>query len=208
MSFFITFEGVEGSGKSTQAKQLAAYLEANGYKVLLTREPGGPSISEKIRETLLDKSNTAMFAETELLLYMASRAQHTGEWIIPALKRGEIVISDRYIDSSYAYQGGGRQLDMSVIETIGNYATFGLKPDITVLLDIPVEVGMERMKGFELDRIELEHIEFHRRVREFFLNVAKKETERYIVIDGCGTPESIQKEIREKILSKIKEGKR
>ena len=131
-SLFITFEGVEGCGKSTQAKMLKEYLENIGKKVLLTREPGGPKISEDIRNILLDRNNHEMLPEKEMLLYMASRSQHTGEWIIPALEKGTFVISDRYYDSTIAYQGAARKIDRNIIDTITKYATFGLVPDLTL----------------------------------------------------------------------------
>ncbi len=197
MKFFVTFEGIEGCGKSTQSKLLDDYLRSAGYKVLLTREPGGPIISEKIREILLSNEHWKMLPETELLLYMASRAQHTGEWILPALNEGKIVICDRYYDSSIAYQGGGRDLDLNVICEITRFATFGLIPDLTFLIDIPVEIGIKRIKEKDADRIESEAIAFHRKVRRLFLDVAKQETERYIIINGDDDITNIQSQIRE-----------
>ncbi len=196
---FVTFEGIEGCGKSTQSKLLRDYLESNGLDVLLTREPGGPRISEKIRQLLLDPENTEMLPETELLLYMASRSQHTGEWIIPALKRGKVVISDRYYDSSIAYQGAARQLDMKQIDNITLFATYSLKPDITFLIDLSPDSGLCRIKPEVADRIEKESIEFHKRVRKGFLDVAKREPDRFCIVDGCGTIEEIHIEIVKKM---------
>ena len=200
MEYFITFEGIEGCGKSTQAKLLADYLTNNGYEVLLTREPGGPQISEKIRKILLDAENKEMLPETELLLYMASRSQHTGEWIIPALKAKKIVISDRYYDSTIAYQGAARNIDLNIIKSITKYATYGLVPNLTILIDTPAEIGLSRIKKDEADRLEQESLAFHKKVRQGFLNLAKREKERFFVIDG----KLSIKEINEMIIKKIK----
>jgi len=192
---FITFEGIEGCGKSTQAKLLKQYLLARGEDVLLTREPGGPKISEEIRKILLDLANSEMLPETEMLLYMASRSQHTGQWILPALKDGKIVISDRYYDSTLAYQGAARKIDREIIDVIIRYATFGLVPDLTFLLDLPVEIGLSRIEDRDSDRLESEAIDFHRRVRTGFLNIARDQKKRYIVLDGEKTEREIQEEI-------------
>ncbi len=196
---FITFEGIEGCGKSTQSKMLKEYLQSTGKSVLLTREPGGPLISEKIRHLLLDPENNEMLPETELLLYMASRSQHTGQWIIPALEAGKFVISDRYSDSSIAYQGAARRLDLREIDGITRFATFSLVPDITFLIDLPAENGLCRIKPCTADRIEKEDIDFHKRVRQGFLDVAKREPSRFCVIDGRGTIEEIHGEIIRKM---------
>ena len=195
---FITFEGVEGCGKSTQAKMLAEFLRQKKYEVLLTREPGGPKISEQIRDILLEKHNREMLPETELLLYMASRSQHTGEWIIPALKKGNIVISDRYFDSTLAYQGAARKINLNIIDTITRFATFGLVPTVTFLIDLPPESGLARINKADADRLEKESLEFHRKVREGFLMIAKRE-KRFIVIDGTKTIAEIRQIITEKI---------
>ncbi len=201
--FFITFEGVEGCGKSTQALLLANALRELGHEVLLTREPGGPVISEVIRKILLDPQYFEMLPETEMLLYMASRSQHTGEWILPALKEGKIVISDRYYDSTIAYQGAARDLDYSIIETITHFATYNTDPDLTFLIDIPVEVGMKRIKSRKLDRLELEDVDFHVKVREQYLFIATKYHSRYIVIDGDDLVDSIHQKILECTLSSV-----
>ena len=187
---FITFEGIEACGKSTQAKMLNDYLIAKGQKVLLTREPGGPNISEKIRSILLDPENKEMTAETELLLYLASRNQHTAEWILPALNEGNIVICDRYFDSTFAYQGVARKIDLDIIKQINNFATFGLVPDITFVLDISVEMSILRQKGKKLDRMESESIDFHEAVRRAYLEIAK-ENNRYVIIDGSKNVDEI-----------------
>ena len=192
---FITFEGIEGCGKSTQAKLLRGYLEKKGYSVFLTREPGGPKISEAIRGLLLSTDNKEMLPETEVLLYMASRSQHTGEWIIPALEKGKMVISDRYYDSTLAYQGAARRIDIKLIDTITKFATFELKPDITFLVDLPAEIGLSRISKQDADRLEMESIEFHKKVRAGFIEIAKREKERYIIVDGTKSVEEIHNEI-------------
>ena len=188
---FITFEGIEGCGKSTQARLLGDAIEKAGLPLLRTREPGGPAIAEKIRAILLDPANAEMLPETEVLLYMASRAQHTGQWILPALKAGKVVVCDRYYDSTLAYQGAARHIDPAAIRSQTEFATFGLVPDITVLIDVPVEVGLGRLDQSKLDRLEAEDVAFHQRVRQGFLSVAKAEPYRYIVVDGTKTVEEI-----------------
>jgi dTMP kinase len=192
---FITFEGIEGCGKSTQAKLLREYLEKKGYSVFLTREPGGPKISEEIRDILLSTKNEEMLPETEVLLYMASRSQHTGEWIIPALEKGKMVISDRYYDSTLAYQGAARKIDIKLIDTITKFATFEIEPDITFLVDLPAEIGLSRISKKDADRLEMESIEFHKKVRVGFIEIAKREKKRYIIVDGTKSVEKIHKEI-------------
>lgn len=193
---FFTFEGVEGSGKSTQIERLQNTLQAQGRNVDLTREPGGTPIAELIRGVLLDPAHTEMNAVAELLLYEAARAQHVEERIRPALNRGTIVLCDRYIDSTAAYQGAGRGLNTSDLETLQRIATGGLLPDRTFLIDLPVEEGLARAsKGEESDRIERESLEFHEQVRVGFLELAKKEPDRIRVIDGLGTPDEIAEEI-------------
>ncbi len=200
---FITFEGIEGCGKSTQSKLLKKYLEEHNCEVLLTREPGGPKISEDIRKILLDSKNSEMLPETELLLYMASRVQHTGEWILPALKENKFVISDRYYDSTIAYQGAARKGNSKFIKLLTDFATFGLVPDVTFIVDLPPEIGLSRIPNDIKDRLEKENIEFHKKVRNAFLNMAKKD-KRFFVIDG---KKSIS-EIHEIIINKIQsEGK-
>lgn len=197
---FITFEGIEGCGKSTQSKLLKKYFEEHNYEVLLTREPGGPKISEDIRKILLDSENMEMLPETELLLYMASRVQHTGEWILPALKENKVVISDRYYDSTIAYQGAGRKGDNKFIKLLTKFATFNLVPDITFIIDLPPEIGLSRIPNEKKDRLEKENIEFHQKVRNAFLEMSKKE-KRFFVIDGKKTIEEINTLIIKKIIS-------
>jgi len=201
--YFITFEGIEGCGKSTQVMLLAGALRERGYDVLLTREPGGPIISEAIRKILLNPEYYEMLPETEMLLYMASRSQHTGQWILPALNDGKIVICDRYYDSTIAYQGAARDLDFSMIDTVTKFATYNTDPDLTFLIDLPVEVGRRRIKSRELDRLELETIEFHQKVREQYLFIATKYADRYYVIKGEDLVDSIHKNVLQRTLELI-----
>ena len=185
---FITFEGVEGCGKSTQATTLLERLRAGGLKATLTREPGGTPVGERCREVLLDTGNTGMQPATELFLYLASRAEHVAGVIRPRLDAGEIVISDRFGDASVAYQGGGRVLGVETVEALNQVATSGVKPDVTFLMDLDPEVGLERLvrgRGERArDRIESEVLEFHARVREAYLELSRREPDRFVVIDA------------------------
>lgn len=190
---FITFEGIEGCGKSTQANLLYDFFQSKKMECVLTHEPGGTDISEKIRELLLDNMNKEMFPLTELFLYFASRSQHTSQKIKPALETGHIVISDRYFDSSIAYQGEGRSIPKKTLIEINNFATSGLIPQITFLIDLPVEVGLERLS--KKDRIEEEAVEFHDRVRGAYLTLARENPERIKILDGTKSVENIHKEI-------------
>lgn len=200
---FITFEGIEGSGKSTQIKLLAAKLDESGIPWLLTREPGGPPIAEAIRSLLLDPALGEMLPETELLLYMASRAQHTGEWILPALDEGRVVLCDRYYDSTFAYQGAARDLDPNLIRLLTGFSTYNTVPDLTFLLDLPVTEGLKRIKGRSLDRLEQENVAFHERVRAQYLSLAKSEAQRYIVLDGALPVEELMTKISAIVLTHI-----
>lgn len=201
---FITFEGIEGCGKTTQAKLLYDYLLNRNIECVLTHEPGGTLISEKIREILLDKKNYNMVYLTELFLYLASRSQHTFEKIIPALKNGKIVICDRYFDSTLAYQGEGRNIPKQKVFEINNFATGGLIPHLTFLIDINEDVGLERLKERKgKDRIEEEEINFHKRVRGAYLTLARENKERFRIIDGSGSIEQIHKEIVNIVLNFI-----
>lgn len=192
--YFITFEGTEGSGKSTQIKNLLRYLRKNKRDAVLLREPGGTVISEAIRELLLDRANTAMVANTELLLYLAARAQLIEEKIRPALGEGKVVICDRYEDSTMAYQGFGRGLSMQNIELVSRLFVRGdLKPDLTVVLDMDPAKGMKR--GGRTDRIELESNSFHRKVRQGFLQLARRNPKRYMILDARGSKKEIAKTI-------------
>ena len=192
---FVTFEGIEGSGKSTQVRMLIEYLKEHKLDYITTREPGGTPIAESIRTLLLDPGNAEMLPATELLLYCASRAQHTGELILPALASGKIVICDRYYDSTYAYQGAARRLDEQMIETLTKMAPFDTQPDLTVLLDVPVQAGLLRIKDRTLDRLEQEDISFHERVRQHYLSIAKKYSSRFLVLNGLDDPDQIHRQI-------------
>ncbi|MFO8144421.1 MAG: dTMP kinase [Candidatus Syntrophosphaera sp.] len=200
---FITFEGIEGSGKSTQMQLLAEKLAELDIPVLLTREPGGPPISESIRNILLDPLHREMLPETELLLYSASRSQHTGQWILPALREGRVVLCDRYYDSSLAYQGAARFQDLDFIRVLSRFVTFNTVPDLTFLLHLSVDEGLKRINGRQLDRLEQEDAGFHERVRRQYLELAREEPSRFVVLDGALPPKGIQDMIQKKVLSKL-----
>ena len=191
----ITFEGIEGCGKSTQIARLERYLRDRGFRVDVTREPGGTPIAEAIRDVLLDPANNAMVSMTELLLYEAARAQHLHERILPALERGVMVLCDRYADSTTAYQGGGRGLSRGMLRTLHDIATNGRWPDLTIVLDVPVAVGATRRAGTALDRIELEASAFHERVRQAFLDIAREEPHRVKIVDGAQPVERVTEAI-------------
>ncbi|MGM9814070.1 MAG: dTMP kinase [Candidatus Enteromonas sp.] len=187
MSRFVTFEGGEGSGKSTAMKLIAKRFEDEGQPVVLTREPGGTPIAEEIRNVILDKASTAMDARTEALLYAASRRQHLVEKIWPSLKEGKLVFSDRYLDSSLAYQGGARGLGVDEVLRINMFATEGTFPDLTLLFDIEPELGLARIaanESREVNRLDLEKIGFHHQVRHYFLDLAKRYPGRFVIIDA------------------------
>jgi dTMP kinase len=199
---FISFEGCEGSGKSTQAKLLAEALEGTGRKVVLTAEPGGTQISQRLREVLLDPEHTAMEPVTELLLYAAARRQHLAEKIIPALREGKVVITDRFSDSTRAYQGTARGLDMELIDTLDKIATEGLKPELTIILDLDEEEGLKRNRSCgKRDRLELEDVSFHKKVREGFLLIAKDEPQRVKIISASQKKNKVHKEIMQQVNS-------
>lgn len=202
---FITFEGIDGAGKSTQIEMLKRYLEVNGETVTVTREPGGTRIGSKIRELLLDKSNSEMCPMAELLLYYADRAQHINECILPLINSGVTVICDRYYDSSYAYQRAGRGLDMSVLDTLNGLVVKTAEPDVTFVLDLTCDVSNERMsgRGEALDRLEMENMMFKENVRHGFLEQAKLFPNRICVVNAMQSPEGIFGEI----LTRIKQMK-
>lgn len=201
---FITFEGVEGCGKSTQLQQLQAHLEEAGYTVVATREPGGTPIAEAIREILLDPANTAMGSTAELLLYEAARAQHVHEKIAPALEAGHIVLCDRFADSTTAYQGAGRGIAPEVLHALHTTATEGLWPDLTLLLDLDVNIGLERARHRgRKDRLEREAVAFHQRVRDGFLALAAAEPERIAIIDGNAPVEEVHAAIVRRVQASL-----
>jgi dTMP kinase len=203
LSLFITFEGPDGSGKTTQARMLAEYLESRGMAVLHTREPGGTPISEQIREVILTTRNQSIADATEALLYSAARAQIVAELIRPALGAGKIVVCDRYADSTMAYQGYGLGLDLQALRVITQFATGGLVPDLTFYVDVPVELGLARRHRGETNRLDLKDPMYHSRVREGFLKMAQAEPQRWIVIDGTRSVDEVQEEIRAKLERKL-----
>lgn len=193
---FITFEGSEGCGKSTQSRLLYEYLKAKGKRVIYLREPGATKISEKIRDILLDARNDGIVPECEMLLYMAARAQIVAEVILPALKKGKIVICDRFLDSTLAYQGYGLGMDIGLIKKVGAFTTQGLKPDLTLFLDLAVKKGLKHRES-SLDRIEMRSVKYHLRVRRGYLKLAKQEPGRIKVVkvekDKYKTQDAIRK---------------
>ncbi len=196
---FISFEGIEGSGKSTQTRLLAQHLRTLGNEVIETAEPGGTGIGMKIRELLLDPANT-MDPVTELLLYYADRAQHVSEVIYPAIKRNAFVITDRFTDSTAAYQSHARGLDISLINRLNDIVIHGIVPSLTILLDLDVEEGLRRNRAaHKQDRFELETLEFHKEVREGFHKIARKEPDRFRIIDASAEKEEIAKQVMEAV---------
>lgn len=192
---FITFEGTDGSGKSTQVANVRRFLEEKGIPYLYTREPGGTPVGEKIRDVILDPENRRMEPLTEALLYAASRCENVRENICPALSRGELVLCDRFLDSSVAYQGAGRELG-EIVRTVNRDAVAGLVPDRTYLFDLPPEIGRKRIEAQgSMDRIEREELAFHRRVREGYLKLAEQEPERFLVLDGTAARDALEERI-------------
>jgi dTMP kinase len=201
---FITFEGIEGSGKSTQITLLHAHLTQNGFEVTLTREPGGTPVGDRIRKILLDPANKALDPTAELLLYAASRAQHISEVILPALAAGRIVLCDRFSDATLAYQGYGRGLSIQMIGELDRIVTAGLKPQLTILFDIDARTGLGRArgrntrKGLQAEaRFENENITFHTRVRDGYFLLASREPERIRLVNGALRSEEVHREVRE-----------
>lgn len=205
MGFFITLEGPDGSGKTTQAHLMFDWLRDQGQDVLLTREPGGSDIGDQIRQVLHDSSNSAMAPRTEFLLYSAARAQHVARLILPSLKAGKVVISDRYADSSLAYQGYGRGLDLEILKVITAFATQGLKPDLTLYLDIPAGDGLQRrlLSGEAWNRMDAEALAFHRRVRAGYLELANAEPHRWEVIDANRPINDVQRDVRSVVRARL-----
>lgn len=204
MGILVTFEGIEGSGKSTQIALTRTYLEGEGYPCLVTREPGGAPLGEEIRRFLLQKGDLGIDPLAELFLIEADRAQHVAEVISPALAEGRMILCDRFTDATVAYQGYGRGVDMAFIEEMNRRATGGLIPQCTILLDCSVDVGMARAVGE--DRFEREDHLFHEKVRDGYLRIAQQEPQRVKVVSGEGEQEAIQEEIRS-ILSPLVDGK-
>lgn len=202
---FITLEGPEGSGKTSHIPPLVEYLREKGYIVFPTREPGGTSIGEQIREVIHNLKNEEMHPRTETLLYQAARAQIVEQVIKPRLAAGEIVISDRYYDSTIAYQGYGHQQDLEHVRALVKYATGGLTPDLTVLLDVDIEEGLRRKKkDNEWNRLDAYTVEFHQRVRAGYLEMVRQEPSRWVVVDAGKQWESVQEELRGVIDGRLK----
>ena len=201
---FITFEGGDGSGKTTQLQALESYLTALGKSCLSTREPGGTSVGKLLRKILLEVGKPRITSATELFLYLADRAQHIHEVIIPALEQGKIVLCDRHTDSTLAYQGYGRGIDLQLLRRLNDLASHGIKPDLTLLLDCPVEIGLSRTTqrrsqigaGQSEDRFEREELEFHERVRTGFLELARAEPARFRIINAAGSARVVAEEIK------------
>lgn len=202
---FITLEGPEGSGKSMQICDLAEFLRQQGRQVLTTREPGGTFIGDQIREVIMRMENTMMSPRAEILLFCAARAQIVEEVIRPNLDKGLVVISDRYADSTLAYQGYGHGLDLAILRQILHFATGGLVPDLTLLLDVDVEVGLKRRRigGGEWNRLDAQQLAFHQRVRQGYLKMAAEEPDRWHIIDARQKPDKVQTDIRAAISSKL-----
>lgn len=202
---FITVEGTDGAGKSTQIDMLVSFLEKKGVKTLVTREPGGTEISEKLREIILDPQNKKMTDITEAMLYAAARAQHVEEKIIPALKEGIFVICDRFVDSSIAYQGYARGIDINMIESINSYAVCQIVPDVTLFFDLSPEKGISRKKNMhELDRIEQEKIDFHKKVYFGYQQLLEKYPERIKRINADDTIENVHRQVVDVIEKMLK----
>jgi len=202
---FITFEGGDGTGKTTQLKALESRLQAKGRSCITTREPGGTSLGKLIRRVLLEVGKQPIASPTELFLYLADRAQHVQEVILPAITRGEIVLCDRYTDSTLAYQGYGRGIDLQLLRQLNEIANRGVAPDLTLLLDCPVELGLARTARRQLDadqaggredRFEREQMEFHERVRAGFLALAQAEPERFRIVDASGSVQEVARQIQ------------
>jgi dTMP kinase len=213
MACFITFEGIEGCGKTTQLQRLANRLAALGYSVVRTREPGGCPIADQIRSILLNADNSAMQPMTELFLYAAARAQHVAEVVAPALAAGRIVLCDRFTDATIAYQGFARGLDFDTIDRLNRMATGGVRPAMTLLLDCPVETGLGRAtarisatRGEKEERFERESLQFHAKVRSGYLELARREPERFVVIDGNRGIDATEGAVVEAVLARLTAG--
>ncbi|MCO7220877.1 dTMP kinase [Klenkia sp. PcliD-1-E] len=204
---FIAFEGGEGVGKSTQVALLRDWLAARGHAVRTTREPGAPTaVGPALRALVLDPATTGLAPRAEALLYAADRAQHVHEVVRPALSAGEVVVTDRYVDSSLAYQGAGREIAVEEVAGISRWATGGLRPHLTVLLDLPPEVGLARARGrAAADRLEGEPVQFHRRVRATFLALADAEPQRYLVLDASRPADDLAGDVRDRVAGLVGE---
>jgi dTMP kinase len=203
---FITLEGPEGSGKTSQMPKLKEFLQDSGYDVVVTREPGGTPVGDQIREVLMNLKNVSIVPRTEILLFLAARAQHVEGLIRPALEAGKIVLCDRFGDSTLAYQGYGHKIDLEILRTMLAFSTGGLTPDLTLLLDVPVHAGLERKldNGTEWNRLDAYAEAFHQRVRDGYHALAAAEPERWVVIDATRSKKEVQDEMRKVILERLK----
>jgi dTMP kinase len=193
----IAFEGGDGAGKSTQAARLAAWLTERGHEVVATRQPGGTPVGAAVRAILLEPATGELSPRTEALLYAADKAEHVDTVVLPALQRGAVVVTDRYVDSTLAYQGAGRALTPDELQWLVDWATRGVRPALTVLLDVDVDTGSERLTG--LDRLEAEPAEFHRRIRGRFRELAEAEPTRYLVLDAGAPADQISTAVRDRV---------
>lgn len=202
---FITLEGPDGSGKTTQVPRLAEYLRSRGLQVLTTREPGGTPISDQVRQVIMSMKNQEMDPRTEILLFCAARAQLVNQLVRPALEQGMIVISDRYADSTLAYQGYGHGYDRDFLRQLLHFATGGLVPDLTCYIDLDAETGLlRRKKGGEWNRMDAYQLDFHRRVRQGYLEMARQEPQRWVVIDGSQPVADVQAALQQAVSERLK----
>ncbi len=203
---FITLEGPDGSGKTSQVAPLVEFLQNEGLQLLALREPGGTEISEQVRQVIMTMKNTGMNPRTEILLFLAARAQLVAEVIRPALAEGKVILCDRYADSTLAYQGYGHGVDLEILRSMLDFATGRLYPDLTLLLDIETEAGLRRKRraGGEWNRLDAYDIDFHRRVRQGYFELAANEPERWVVIDASQPPEVVQSAMRQAIIARIR----
>jgi dTMP kinase len=205
LSYFITFEGPDGGGKTLQAARLVEHLKEHGFDTLLTREPGGTPISDQIRDILGSLGNTAMDPRTEFLLFSAARAQHVSQTIGPHLEKDGVVVCDRYFDSSLAYQGFGHQLDLATLRNVTTFATGGLVPDLTLLLDLPVEQGLQRrQQGGDWNRLDAYELAFHQRVRQGYAQLATDDPGRWVKIDAARESDDVWSDIRTVVDARLK----
>lgn len=202
---FITLEGPEGSGKTSQIPALADFLRGKGYDVVITREPGGTAVGDQIREVLMNLKNVAIVPRTEILLFLAARAQHVESLIRPALEAGKVVLCDRFGDSTLAYQGYGHKTDLETLRSLLDFSTGGLWPDLTLLLDVPVKAGLERKKdnGAEWNRLDAYAEAFHERVRQGYLALAKADPDRWQIIDATKGKDQVQEAMRQVVINRL-----
>ncbi len=202
---FITLEGPEGSGKTSQIPALAEFIKDAGYEIVVTREPGGTPVGDQIREVLMNLKNVSIVPRTEILLFLAARAQHVESVIRPALELGKVVLCDRFGDSTLAYQGYGHNTDLTTLRSLLDFSTGGLKPDLTLLLDIPVSKGIERKQDncSEWNRLDAYAVAFHERVRQGYLKLANEEPDRWVIINAAHDKEKVQESMRQAVMQRL-----